>query len=108
MAEKKKVTAKSSAKDAKPAAKTKKATKVKEEEIEEIEAAADEPQAEIIDPPDIDSKYRMIILAAQRSKQLQRGALNRVEADSRKTKPTRIAMKEFEEKKVNFDILDNN
>ena len=57
--------------------------------------------------PDIDSKYRMIILAAQRSKQLQRGALSRVDLDIRKTKPTRIAMKEFEDKKVNFEILDN-
>ena len=40
-------------------------------EVEEIE--------EIIDPPEIDSKYRMIILAAQRSKQLQRGAIPRVD-----------------------------
>ena len=70
-------------------------TSVEEEQIEEI-----------IDPPDIDSKYRMIILAAQRSKQLQRGALPRVEMDPRKTKPTRIAMKEFQERKVNFKILD--
>jgi len=65
-----------------------------------------EPEEKIIDPPDIDSKYRMIILAAQRSKQLQRGANPRVGMDPRKTKPTRIAMKEFEEKKVNFDILE--
>ena len=61
-------------------------------------------QEEIIDPPDIDSKYRMIILAAQRSKQLQRGAIPRVDSDIRKTKPTRIAMKEFQEKKVNFSF----
>ena len=54
---------------------------------------------------DIDSKYRMIILAAQRSKQLQRGATPRVEADPRKTKPTRIAMKELETGKVNFETL---
>ena len=47
----------------------------------------------IIDPPEIDSKYRMIILAAQRSKQLQRGALARVDLDIKKTKPTRIAMR---------------
>ena len=67
---------------------------------------AEEQIEEIIDPPDIDSKYRMIILAAQRSKQLQRGALPRVDADLRKTKPTRIAMKEFKERKVNFKILD--
>ena len=60
----------------------------------------------IIDPPHIDSKYRMIILAAQRSKQLQRGANPRVGMDPRKTKTTRIAMKEFEEKKVNFTFDD--
>jgi DNA-directed RNA polymerase subunit omega len=54
---------------------------------------------------DIDSKYRMIILAAQRSKQLQRGATPRVDADTRKTKPTRIAMKELETGKVNFETL---
>ena len=80
--------------------------KKKEEIIEEEEAV--EQEQEIIDPPEIDSKYRMIILAAQRSKQLQRGADPRVAMDPRKTKPTRIAMKEFEEKKVNFEILDNN
>lgn len=72
------------------------------EVVEEIE----EPEAEIIDPPDIDSKYRMIILAAQRSKQLQRGAIARVDMDIRKTKPTRIAMKEFGERKVNFSFTD--
>lgn len=72
--------------------------------VEETEETTE--QEEIIDPPDIDSKYRMIILAAQRSKQLQRGALPRVDADIRKTKPTRIAMKEFQEKKVNFSFDD--
>lgn len=72
-------------------------------------AAAEENETEveeIIDPPDIDSKYRMIILAAQRSKQLQRGAISRVDIDTRKSKPTRVAMKEIENRKVNFDILD--
>lgn len=71
------------------------------EEIEETETE------EVIDPPAIDSKYRMIILAAQRSKQLQRGAQPRVDMDIRKTKATRIAMKEFKEKKVNFEILES-
>ncbi|MFM9904208.1 MAG: DNA-directed RNA polymerase subunit omega [Pyrinomonadaceae bacterium] len=75
-----------------------------EEIIDETEATE---QAEIIDPPEIDSKYRMIILAAQRSKQLQRGAISRVDLDIRKTKPTRIAMKEFQDKKVNFEILES-
>lgn len=62
---------------------------------------------EIIDPPAIDSKYRMILLAAQRSKQLQRGALSRTDIDTRKHKATRVAMRELEEKRVNFKILDN-
>lgn len=55
--------------------------------------------------PEIDSKYRMILLAAQRSKQLQRGANPRVSADVRKTKPTRIAMEELKQKKVHFELL---
>jgi len=52
---------------------------------------------------DIDSKYRMIILAAQRSKQIQRGASPRVEMDTRKHKPTRIALKEIGEGKIRFE-----
>lgn len=76
-----------------------KATEPVEENIEEIE--------EVIDPPSIDSKYRMILLAAQRSKQLQRGALSRTDIDTRKHKATRVAMKELNEKKVNFKILEN-
>ena len=75
--------------------------------VNQTEIEEGEEVAEIIDPPAIDSKYRMIILAAQRSKQLQRGAISRVDLDMRKTKPTRIAMKEFQEKKVNFEILEN-
>jgi len=72
-----------------------------------VEVAENENDIEeIINPPDIDSKYRMIILAAQRSKQLQRGAISRVDIDTRKSKPTRVAMKEIENKKVNFEILE--
>ncbi|MDQ3130231.1 MAG: DNA-directed RNA polymerase subunit omega [Acidobacteriota bacterium] len=56
--------------------------------------------------PAIDSKYRMIILAAQRSKQLQRGATPRVEADMRKQKPTRVAMREIKGEKINFELLE--
>lgn len=56
--------------------------------------------------PEIDSKYRMILLAAQRSKQLQRGADTRISADVRKTKPTRIALEEIRQKKVRFTILE--
>lgn len=74
---------------------------------ETAEALENEESDEIIDPPAIDSKYRMILLAAQRSKQLQRGATSRTEIDTRKHKATRVAMRELEEKKVNFKILEN-
>ena len=74
----------------------------KAEEI--IDESEETETPEVIDPPDIDSKYRMIILAAQRSKQLQRGAIPRVDLDMRKTKATRIAMREFQERKVNFSF----
>lgn len=69
------------------------------ESLETSENGGRQPQ------PAIDSKYRMIILAAQRSKQLQRGATPRVEADPRKTKTTRIAMKELENGKIHFETL---
>jgi DNA-directed RNA polymerase subunit omega len=55
-------------------------------------------------PPEIDSKYRLIILAAKRSKQLQRGARPRIEIDALKHKPTRIALEEVIQGKVNFHI----
>jgi len=73
------------------------------DETEEITGTGEEIAPKV--QGDIDSKYRMIILAAQRSKQLQRGATPRVEADPRKTKTTRIAMKELENGKVHFETL---
>ena len=48
---------------------------------------ADQELDELVEqapPPEIDSKYRLIILAAKRSKQLQRGARPRIEIDSTK------------------------
>ena len=60
---------------------------------------------ETVGPPEMDSKYRMIIVAAKRSKQLQRGARPRVEMDSQKHKPTRIALEEVMRRKVNFVII---
>ncbi|MBD0371498.1 MAG: DNA-directed RNA polymerase subunit omega [Pyrinomonadaceae bacterium] len=56
--------------------------------------------------PVLDSKYRLIIVAAQRSKQLQRGARPRVELDPQKHKPTRIALEEVERGKIGFSIID--
>ena len=66
---------------------------------EETEETIEETQA-----PEIDSKYRLIILAAKRSKQLQRGAKPRIDIDSQKHKPTRIALEEVIQGKVPFEI----
>lgn len=57
--------------------------------------------------PEIDSKYRLIIVAAQRSKQLQRGARPRVELDPQKHKPTRIALEEVERGRVKFSVTES-
>ena len=56
---------------------------------------------------EVDSKYRLIILAAKRSKQLQRGATPRIEIDPQKHKPTRIALEEVMRGRVHFDIQEN-
>ena len=55
-------------------------------------------------PPEIDSKYRLIILAAKRSKQLQRGARPRIDIDPTKHKPTRIALEEVVQGKIHFHL----
>jgi DNA-directed RNA polymerase subunit omega len=78
-----------------------------EETIIETDETEDEA-VETMVPPAIDSKYRMIILAAQRSKQLQRGANSRTDIDIRKSKPTRVAMREISENRVNFSFTDQN
>ena len=44
--------------------------------------------------PGIDSRFRLVIVAAQRSKQLQRGARPRVEADAKRRRTTSIALEE--------------
>jgi DNA-directed RNA polymerase omega subunit len=76
------------------------------EKAKETKDENEDTAEELINPPAIDSKYRMILLAAQRSKQLQRGAVSRVDIDTRKNKATRVAMKEIQNRKVNFEILD--
>ena len=67
--------------------------------IEESGEVAEETQA-----PEIDSKYRLIILAAKRSKQLQRGARPRIDIDALKHKNTRIALEEVMRGRVNFTV----
>ena len=54
--------------------------------------------------PEVDSKYRLIILAAKRSKQLQRGARPRIDIDALKHKNTRIALEEVMQGRVNFTM----
>jgi DNA-directed RNA polymerase subunit omega len=68
-----------------------------------------EDTEEIVDTtqvPEIDSKYRLIILAAKRSKQLQRGARPRIDIDTVKHKNTRIALEEVMRGRVNFSVTD--
>ena len=57
--------------------------------------------------PEVDSKYRLIILAAKRSKQLQRGAQPRIEIDPQKHKATRIALEEVMRGRVHFYIKED-
>ena len=61
-------------------------------------------ESEVENAPEVDSKYRLIILAAKRSKQLQRGAQPRIEIDPQKHKPTRIALEEVIRGRVRFSI----
>jgi len=70
-------------------------TTVREEAVE----TTDQPQSQ-----EIDSKYRLIILAAKRSKQLQRGARPRIDIDPTKHKPTRIALEEVIQGTVPFHL----
>jgi len=53
-------------------------------------------------PESIGSKYRFIILAAERAKQLQNNAKPKIKTKS--TKPAFIAMKELEDDLVSFEI----
>jgi len=74
--------------------------------VKATEQANDTAAAEEQEQPTIDSKYRLIILAAKRSKQLQRGARPRIEIDPQKHKTTRIALEEILHGKVKFTIED--
>lgn len=61
-------------------------------------------QQEGDDWPGIDSKFRLIVIAAQRSKQLQRGARPRIEADTRRRRNTSIALEEVKLGLVPFTV----
>jgi DNA-directed RNA polymerase omega subunit len=66
-----------------------------------------DPTLETAEAREVDSKYRLIILAAKRSKQLQRGATPRIEIDPQKHKPTRIALEEVMRGRVQFSIRES-
>jgi len=66
----------------------------------------EEPKEQENHSPELDSKYRLILVAAQRSKQLQRGARPRVEMDSLRHKVTRIALEEVQRGMVHFSLLE--
>ena len=54
-------------------------------------------------PANIDSKYRFIIVAAERAKQLQGNAKPKFKTKS--TKSAYIAMREVEAEMISFEIL---
>jgi DNA-directed RNA polymerase subunit omega len=53
--------------------------------------------------PAIDSKYRKILIAAKRSKQIQKGAQPRVNMAN--SKATRIALEEVERGLISFEVV---
>ena len=55
--------------------------------------------------PGLDSRYRLIIVAALRSKQLLRGSLPRIEVDMQRRKNTSIAIEEVKRGLVPFTII---
>jgi len=52
----------------------------------------------------IDSKYRKILIAAKRSKQIQKGARPRVQLPG--AKPTRVALEEVSRGLVGFELIE--
>ena len=56
--------------------------------------------------PGIDSHFRLIIVAAQRSKQLMRGSMARIEADPLRRRNTSIALEEVKRGLVSFKLSD--
>ncbi|HXO19959.1 MAG TPA: DNA-directed RNA polymerase subunit omega [Thermoanaerobaculia bacterium] len=61
----------------------------------------DELPADQRAPGRVDSKFRFVLVAAQRAEQLMRGA--RPKAETGKVKPTRIAMAEITEDLVDWN-----
>ena len=56
--------------------------------------------------PGIDSHFRLIIVAALRSKQLMRGSMARIEADPLRRRNTSVALEEVKRGLVSFTLFD--
>jgi DNA-directed RNA polymerase omega subunit len=56
--------------------------------------------------PGIDSHFRLIIVAALRSKQLMRGSMARIEADPLRRRNTSVALEEVKRGLVSFKLSD--
>lgn len=68
------------------------------------ETPYDDPDAELW--PGIDSRFRLIVVAALRAKQLLRGARPRIDADPLKRRNTSIALEEVRRGLVPFSVGD--
>ena len=58
--------------------------------------------------PGVDSRYRLIVVAALRSKQLLRGSPPRIEVDAQRRKNTSIALEEVKRGLVAFTVINAN
>jgi DNA-directed RNA polymerase omega subunit len=56
--------------------------------------------------PGVDSRYRLIVVAALRAKQLLRGATPRIEGDTRRRRNTSIALEEVKRGLVAFTLTE--
>ena len=54
----------------------------------------------------VDSRFRLVVVAALRSKQLLHGARPRIEADALRRRNTSIALEEVKQGLVSFTIAD--
>lgn len=57
-------------------------------------------------PQEIDSNFRLVVIAALRNKQLRKGAPPRVETDLRRRKNTNIAIEETKRGLIHFNLTD--
>lgn len=58
--------------------------------------------------PGIDSKFRLIVVAALRSKQLLRGSRPKIEVEQRRHKTTSLALEEVKRGLVSFTTIGKN